>query len=66
MGTLDTLPEEPNVVPQVCRIEKIDSNTGPGIKAELDAVLEQGWRFENAFTKGNNTFAVFTRPKRQQ
>lgn len=50
---------------QVSRIEKIDSNTGPGIKAELDAVLDQGWDLIDVFAKGNNTFAVFTRPKRQ-
>jgi len=49
----------------VCRVEKIDGNTGPNIKAELDAVLDQGWNLIDVFTKGTNTFAVFTRPKRQ-
>lgn len=65
MGTLDEQSEEGRVIPQTCRIEKVDGNTGPAIKAELDAVLEQGWNLIDVFTKGPNTFAVFTRPKRQ-
>lgn len=65
MGTLDEQPEQGKTAPQVCRIEKIDGNTGPNIKAELDAVLELGWNLIDVFNKGNNTFAVFTRPKRQ-
>jgi hypothetical protein len=53
------------VPPLVSRVEKIDSNTGPLIKAEIDAILELGWNLIDVFTKGNNTFAVFTRPKKQ-
>ena len=66
MGTLDVMPEEGRVVPQVSRIEKIDGNIGPAIKVELDAVLIEGWRLIDVFSKGANTFAVFTRPKRQK
>ena len=57
--------EAPAVPSLVSRIEKIDGNTGPTIKAELDAVLEQGWQLIDVFTKGSNTFAAFTRPERQ-
>jgi hypothetical protein len=65
MGTLDPQPEQAKAVPQVSRLEKIDGNTGPNIKTELDAVLDDGWNLIDVFTKGTNTFAVFTRPKRQ-
>lgn len=57
--------ETQEIPKQVCRIEKVDGNTGPNIKAELDAILDQGWNLIDVFSKGNNTFAVFTRPKRQ-
>ena len=57
--------DSPSVQKQVSRIEKIDSNTGPNIKAELDVVLAEGWNLVDVFNKGTNTYAVFTRPKRQ-
>ena len=54
-----------SVPSKVCRVEKIDGNTGPSIKTELDAILNDGWELIDVFSKGTNTFAVFTRPKRQ-
>lgn len=62
-GSLDTVKQ--SVPQQVSRLEKIDGNTGPTIKAELDAILIEGWNLIDVFSKGANTFAVFTRPKRQ-
>lgn len=53
------------VPPSVSRMLKLAGNTAPAIKAELDPILDDGWTLIDVFTKGTNTFAVFTRPKRQ-
>ena len=53
-------------VPCVSRVEKIDGNNQAQIKNELDRILTRGWQLVDIFTKGSNTFAVFSRPKRQK
>ena len=53
------------VQPQVCRLDKLDGNTAPTIRDEINLILAEGWMFETVFTKGSNTFALFTRPKQQ-
>lgn len=62
MGGLDA-----RIVPDlVSRVDKIDAPfTGPGIKAQLDAILELGWNLIGIFTVNGDEFAVYTRPKRQ-
>jgi len=50
----------------VSRVDKIDAPfTGPGIKAQLDAILELGWNLNGIYLIDGNDFAVYTRPKRQ-
>jgi hypothetical protein len=65
MGTLDRLPEQGDTLPQTSRVDKLTAITAPTIKAELDAILELGWYLNGIYDIGANTFAVFTRPKRQ-
>ena len=64
MGSLDISKNE--AVPQVARLDKITSTTGPNIKVELDDILKNGWNLIAFHDIGGNTFAIFTRPKRQQ
>lgn len=62
MASLDT-----RIVPDlVSRVDKLDAPlTGPGIKAQLDSILELGWNLIGIYQIGGNDFAVYTRPKRQ-
>ena len=67
MGTLDTLPEEPNAVPQVCRFLKMTAPfTGPNMRDDINVVLEEGWRLSGIYLIDGDNWAVFTRPKRQK
>ena len=64
VGSLDSIKQ--SVPEQVSRVDKIDPpTTAPGIKAQLDAILELGWNFHGIYLVQGNNFAVFTRPKRQ-
>ena len=50
----------------VSRVDKIDAPfTGPGIKAQLDAILELGWNLNGIYVINGDEYAVYTRPKRQ-
>jgi len=63
-GSLDSIKQ--SVPDQVSRVDKIDAPfTAPGIKAQLDAILELGWNLHGIFLIQGDEFAVFTRPKRQ-
>ena len=64
VGSLDGVKQ---IVPeQTSRVDKIDAPyTAPGIKAQLDAILELGWNLIGIFLINGDEYAVFTRPKRQ-
>jgi hypothetical protein len=67
MGTLDTMSEEPDVIPQVCRFLKLTAPfTGPNMRDDINTILELGWRLNGIYTINAEFWAVFTRPKRQQ
>ena len=62
MGSLDSR----RVPDLVSRVDKIDAPfTGPGIKAQLDSILELGWNLIGIYTINGDEFAVYTRPKEQ-
>ena len=62
MGSLD----ERRVPELTSRVDKIDAPfTAPGIKAQLDAILELGWHLNGIYLINGDDYAVFTRPKRQ-
>lgn len=51
---------------QVSRVDRITATTGPNIKSEIDAILNEGWNLIQIVRIGTNTFAIYTRPKRQR
>jgi len=54
------------IPPLTSRVDKIDAPfTAPGIKAQLDAILELGWNLNGIYFINGDEYAVFTRPKRQ-
>ena len=61
-GSLDQ-----KIVPNlVSRVDKLDAPfTGPGIKAQLDAILELGWALSGIYLINGDEYAVYTRPKKQ-
>ena len=63
-GSLDGIKQ--SVPEQTSRVDKLDAPyTAPGIKSQLDAILELGWNLIGIFLIQGNEFAVFTRPKKQ-
>jgi len=64
MGTLD--PVVTNVRPQVCRFLKLTAPfTGPNMRDDINAILDQGWLLQGIYLINGDNFAVFTRSKRQ-
>ena len=62
MGTLD----EQTVPKQVCRFLKLSAPfTGPNMKDDIDAILDEGWSLNGIYLINGDQFAVFTRPKKQ-
>ena len=63
-GSLDSFKQ--SVPEQVSRVDKLDAPlTGPGIKTQLDAILELGWNLIGIYLINGDNYAVYTRPKRQ-
>jgi hypothetical protein len=47
------------------RVDKLTNTTGPTIKDEVEAILDKGWNLIAIHDISGNTFAFYTRPKRQ-
>ena len=62
MGSLDQ-----KIVPQMaCRFLKLVAPfTGPGMRDQVNAILEMGWVLNGIYPIDGDDWAVFTRPKKQ-
>ena len=62
MGTLN----QQHVRKMTCRFLKLTAPfTGPNMRDDINAVLDEGWLLLGIYLIDGDNFAVFTRPKKQ-